>query len=691
MAVNPTDPMMQGAPQPMGQPPPEPPVDLSEGTPPQPGEQGLPDAEEVYAEFKARLRQSNQHQKDWRTEARSLYDLVAGHQWSEEDLAKLKDQLRPAVTFNVAGKFIDAVQGLQINNRQDIRYFPRENGASALNEELTGAVTWARDLCDMADEESDAFLDCVLTGLGWVECFLNDDGEPAGLPAGERRDPLQMRWDGKARKKNLSDGRFVIRVTDMDQTDYKAKFKEEADTAPETDFMDFETDEDDIASPQIIPQPHDYPTGEATGPGGAPLNYRPKVAHYEFWRREQQYMVKTATLGEQTFKGDEWAHIEPMLKQRQIPYKATPRMVKVYYRAFVTTTGVKQLARSPYQGGFTFHAITGKRDRNNNLWYGIGRALVDPQLWVNKFFSAILFSIMTGSKGGLMAEEDAFTDARKAEENWSSPDAITWLKTGALGKGKIQQKEPAPFPSGMDRLMEFSMAALPSTSGLNLELLGLVDRQQAGVLEAQRKQSAMAIIAWAFDAMKRYYRSVGRQMARYFVDYVPEGELIRVTQDTGQGYVPLRKDRLALAFDVIVDEAPTSVNMKERVWAVLEQLIPQLLAAKMPVPAEVLDYSPLPADLTQKWKNMLHPDPEAHDKSQKQFEAMINKLVSEAMKNQASAKDLEADAALKQAQTEELTHTMPHDIAKAHADSLLAASEAGAAQAGQPNTGGLGQ
>jgi hypothetical protein len=221
------------------------------------------------------------------------------------------------------------------------------------------------------------------------------------------------------------------------------------------------------------------------------------------------------------------------------------------------------------------------------------------------------------------------------------------------------------YPEGMDRLMQFALSALPETSGLNMELLGLADRVQAGVVEAQRKQSAMAIIAWAFDAMRRYYRTMGRQMATYLIDYVPEQTLVRVNGEQGAQYVPLLKDKLTLTFDVIVDEAPTSTNMKERVWALLENLIPGLLQAGIAVPPDVLDYAPIPTDLQQKWKQLITGDEQAQQKRQEQEQMQREQFLAEIRNIVAQATQREADAALKQAQT---TKT---------------AAEAGATMAGQ--------
>lgn len=601
----------------------------------------MPDAAGVLESFNRDFRAAKDHFADWREEARSLYDLIAGEQWSADDKSQLAQENRPAVTFNLAQKYLDAIVGLQINNRQDIKYYPREAGDVALNEILTGAVNWGRDLCDQADDETDAFGDCVLVGYGWMEGYLDRDLAPEGVPAGTRVDPLEMFPDPHARKRNLTDARYLIRVKFVDSAEYADIVGEGATDS--AGMADLSAEEDDILS--VVQEPQDYEPHSS--PAGATRKGRKPVADYQFWRREPRFHVTVEGFGATTMEPHEWTYYEGMLKRARRPYRVTEIRVKTYYRARVAGGQVVEVKRSPYQQGFTYHAITGKRDRNAGTFYGIGRSLVDPQRWTNKFFSTILYALMTNAKGGLIAEEDAFTDARKAEAEWANPSSITTVRKGALAAGKLKEKEPARYPEGLDRLMQFSMNAIPQVSGLNAELLGLAERVQAGVVEAQRKQAAMAIIAWAFDAMRRYYRSMGRQQADYVRQYMDEGTLVRVNGETGQQYVPLVKDKLTGTYDVIVDEAPTSVNQRERTWSVLETLIPQILQAGMSIPKEVLDYAPLPADLAEKWKQALQPDPKKQAINEKTVMATLEKLVADVQKTQA-------DAQLSQAKAQEI-------------------------------------
>src|SRR5690606_6009535 len=104
--------------------------------------------DDLIKESNDRLQESRQHWANWRTQAREDYDFVAGEQWSAEDKQKLIDQMRPCVTFNRIAPIVDAVSGSEVNNRQEVRYIPREMGDVGVNELLTGAAKWVRDECD---------------------------------------------------------------------------------------------------------------------------------------------------------------------------------------------------------------------------------------------------------------------------------------------------------------------------------------------------------------------------------------------------------------------------------------------------------------------------------------------------------------------------------------------------------------
>ena len=116
--------------------------------------------------FKDNIKSAKDKSRAWRKEAKECYDFVAGRQWTEEEEAILKEQLRPIVSFNRIAKIIDSVSGHQIVNRQEVKYYQREQGDAQLAEILTAAGEWVDDECEANDEVSDAFMDMIIGGMG---------------------------------------------------------------------------------------------------------------------------------------------------------------------------------------------------------------------------------------------------------------------------------------------------------------------------------------------------------------------------------------------------------------------------------------------------------------------------------------------------------------------------------------------
>lgn len=612
----------------------------------------------------------------WREQAEDDFACVAGEgQWTDADQAVMREQMRPAVTFNRLDPIIDAVSGAEVSNRQEVHYLPVELGDVAVNEILTSGAEWVRDQCQAEDEESDAFRDLAICGMGWTETRLSYDDDPSGEISIDRLDPIEMRWDSIANKRNLRDARRVGRVREVDIDDARALFPDVEDSELDASWAR------DQGAPERVQV--DYPRYEGAGAARNDGESREKVTlvEYQYFEREPVWEIRIDgfVLLPQTIEvdSDQRGVLLERLRALGESYRETRRTKKVYYRAILGADILSNERLDPQEGGFRYKCITGKRDRNTNTWYGLVKGGKDPQRWANKWLSQVLHIINTNAKGGLMAEADAFPNWNQAAEDWANPQKIVKLNSGALTNGKVQQRQQAQYPAGIAQLMEYAIVSIRECMGVNPELLGQVAREQAGVLEYQRRQAGMTILSNMFDALRLYRKMQGKLLLEMMMTHLADGRLIRVLGEDGEKYVPLLAPEGVTKFDVKVDEAPSSPNLKERAWQMFERFLPVMSRMEVPneIWAEMVRYSPLPAAVSEKLAQLLlqpqQPDPMKMAELE-QAKAELGKTQAEIGETEAAALQKRTAAMLNEAKVKETGQRVALDAMDQARDTLAA-------------------
>lgn len=587
------------------------------------------------------------HWSTWSDEARFWYGMVAGEQWTREEKDDLAAQLRIPIVFNRIGPQVDAVAGAEITNRQQVSYFPREIGDAAKSEVLTAAAEWNDQQCDAADEESDAFFDVLVCGLGWTESRMDYEEDEEGMSRVDRVDPLEVKADPRATKKNLVDMRYVRRERVYSRDEFEERFP---------DFEFTASGKGDASNRTRHSDARDAYEGDTRGALDVndPMLEEGECLVREYqWYELETYVIAVDDMAGETveFDRERWETlVEQLARWGAEPPDHVVRQRRKYWRAYKEGNRLLEVEPLP-DNEFTLKCITGKRDRNTNTWYGLVKAMCDPQRWSNKFFERILYIISTNANGGLIAEKDLTENPDEFEETWARPDAINWVKPGALAAGKIQNKPAAPYPQGLDRLMQVAVAGVQEASGVNKEMLGMADRQQAGVLEFQRKQAAYGMLAAFFDSLRRYRRLRGRLLLKHITKYMSDGRLIRVVGEDGAKYVPLIRQDGVAKHDVIVDDAPAGPNQKDRVWQIVQSMLPVLGEAGPDIWADLIMYTPLPTSLASKLAEKLRArmapeqaDPQQAALQQAGAQIQIRGAAAKAMRDEAAAAKTGAEA-----------------------------------------------
>ncbi|MGH9588296.1 MAG: hypothetical protein ACRD3F_15205 [Acidobacteriaceae bacterium] len=581
------------------------------------------------------LKDSVGHRNKWRSEAKKAYDFVAGEQWSPEERQVMEDLMRPVTVFNKIAPIVDAIVGHETANRQAVAYLPRQVGATAVAEVLSAAAKWVRDECGAEGEESDAFNDSVVTGEGWMGTEPDYDEDPDGQILMERVDPREMDIDPACHKKNYKGAKWLCRTRKWDRARAEENW-------PGANFEP--TNRRDSQEPiDVISAAFYHEDSGAQGRSGVEGNLV-LIHDFQWWECEPIYRIKPEQIepnafqamsqvpemkdalrpsetGLLTFTAEQWKVLLPFVQGKPIEQRR-----KVYKRMFWSGMQVLEEKDCPTKDSFTYHAITAKRDHQKHMWYGIVRAMRDPQLWSNKFMSLSLEIIGTSAKGGALAEIDAFHDPRKAEEDWADPSKLIYMKAGAVaGKKVIGRAEFASkAPPGMQELMMYANQSLNDVAGVNPAVMGFSkELDVSGVLEQTRLHAGLNLLSYLFDALRRYRKSQGVLLMAMIREYIPQGRLVKIEGPEGAKYVPLAFDPAIMKYDVVVDEAPTAPNIKVQTWetflGIARIFPPQMMTPQFLLP--LLKYSPFPSALVQEWtKAASSPQAQQHQQQMQQLQ-----------------------------------------------------------------------
>ena len=87
---------------------------------------------------------------------------------------------------------------------------------------LSQAADYVNDECDGDQEDSEAFYDCLICGVGWTYTGPEIDGDKLSIFKG-RVDPLRKSWPTRQQpcKPNFDDARYLKREWPMSRDDFE--------------------------------------------------------------------------------------------------------------------------------------------------------------------------------------------------------------------------------------------------------------------------------------------------------------------------------------------------------------------------------------------------------------------------------------------------------------------------------------
>jgi len=321
------------------------------------------------------------------------------------------------------------------------------------------------------------------------------------------------------------------------------------------------------------------------------------VHHVEKYNLTRHRMVDPATGTMREYSTKQKKELEEKAEANNVELpESVPVQKRTYWEAWVVGGVVLQSGLQSAQKDFCYQAMTGYRERETGYWTAVLKLMLDPQRYANRMVSLMMSILATGAKGGVIYETGTFANQKKALDDWGRWNAAIELNPGAVAKGALQPRQPVTMPPDSTMLMQFAVASIRDATGVNIELLGQVNENETGVVEDMKAKAGLTILATLFDAMRLYRKRQGVIWAEFVQRFISDGRLIRILGASGQQFVPLIRDKFAMDYDVVVDESPSSRDVKTRTWLALRELFPMLQGMGIFTPT-MLDYTPLPESL----------------------------------------------------------------------------------------------
>jgi len=421
-------------------------------------------------------------------------------QWESKDLAYLRDEGRPAFSFNIIKDKVDSFLGMYA----DAQRSPMVTGSGAEDKLLAEVLDIVKDqvLQDARYERKSAAQ--LKTGTIAGECGMHVEVVPSSEGQGwieinvYRIMPFELHWDSSSIEADRSDARHVFWDRWLSKGEFKDAYPEKARMWAE---LSNSNDPSDIGSAGSWSEDasDDLGGGIDDYDGEKHSRYyfdrqkrKVRVIRYEYKEFVDVTFATHMITGQRTEIDDEQRQRVDMAIDMGEPYsieETTKEAVKVC--EFV---GPEILAEYDSPGpfdGFSIVDYVYMMDEEEGTAYGLVRNLFDPQMELNKSKSLEIEYIAQSTAPGTIAEEGAISDESQFSAEMRRPAGIAIVKKGALTAGQVQEKVITPPSAAILQRAASAMDLVDKVSGI----------PSSGVMQPASKAEAATTVAL------RYHKS----------------------------------------------------------------------------------------------------------------------------------------------------------------------------------------
>lgn len=411
-------------------------------------------------------------------------DFFDGLQWTEEEAAELASRGQAPIVYNHIKPTINWLLGTERRTRTDGKVLPREESDEKTAETKSKMLKYCSDVNRLPWVRSEAWADCVIAGVGWLEDSISTDPEEELLNSS--RESWRNIWvDSLSLNKDINkDARYLFRRKDLDLDyaialcpEYAAELKSWAIDADQLNA-------DDSADYYLGTRTNTDASGDYAAAGRRGLNpfnatggtelRRERVRLIECWYRmpeRVEVLRGSGYLDGEDYDAKNPEHQAAIADGICQPFTHVRMQMRV---ALMTESFLLYEGRSPYKHNrFPFTPMWCYKRRRDNAPYGVIRDIRDAQEDYNKRASKALFLL---SSHQIIMEEGAVEDIEELRDEASRPNGILVVK----GKKRLEIAQDKQLAEEQLQLMDRNKAAILDVGGVTNQNLGQDDKGLSG-------------------------------------------------------------------------------------------------------------------------------------------------------------------------------------------------------------------
>lgn len=478
---------------------------------------------------------------------------------------------RQNFTVNLTKRLVEMPVGHQLENRRSITSVPIEGSDQLTSDQLTKILMWNDRQAQIPDMFSDAFKGACITGLNWVNAYMDYTYDPiSGDIKVDQCSYSEVIFDPFFTRIDMSDCDFWWKRSYVSKAQAYALLPGEEKLVDNMRPMGTKAQMD--GKFQFTPQSVFY--------------NRDKLLTYdEYWYRS--YRNQKLLFNSENGTTFEWMGDDKSLKeyrayvQQEFPdaeIRVLDNLVPSVSRAIVLNGVVAANEQSPYRLDMypvvpVMAYYTPQSNSLVNRIQGIVRGARDPQFLFNKFLLSTMDTIDAQPHSGFIAKADSVVNPKSLHK--TGPGQVIWRKKNSDISDVVKIEPPAP-PVAQMQMSETLQKLMIDTTGANETNMGLSDDKVAGVLNMLNQRAGLTTLNSIFDNLDRAMKQFGRiRMQLIQRNFMPEKVKRIINEEPSQQFY----ERAFGKYDVAVEDGYDTTTQRQLAFAQalkLKEIVPEI-------------------------------------------------------------------------------------------------------------------